>query len=384
MGSTQIKDLLNDEIFYLYFLLFSESVNIINKYNIRLQDQKLCIAGLKSNINECYNAILDLVLKPDLWNQDRSVFLALDFQDWEIQSNYFMEPKEFIQNISEDLSQKFTILEAKDEETRDQFVSNFYDYFARLLNSFKQYLPLEDSLVQILDFVELKDTFPILKKKIEKFCKELELVQNEEEKKLMKEELNKIKEIKIEYYRENSKNVLHMWDHLEGKEKLTILPKIVRIAESLPTSLATIEQSFSHIKLIKTDLRNRLSELSLEGLILVGQEFKNSNKILITQTMTELFEKVSKEFWKKKVTKGKVIKELEQPSQEQVMISQIEEEPEKNKLDPKISKSKSNLESNQEFDLLTATARKANLEAPTFNTEEEEEVFENIIKKVKT
>ena len=110
MGSVQIKELLNNEIFYLYILLFSESVNIINKFNIRLQNQELCIAGLKSNIDECYNAILDIVLKADLWDQDRSLFLRLDFQDTEIQSIYFMEPKEFLRSISGELSSKFAIL----------------------------------------------------------------------------------------------------------------------------------------------------------------------------------------------------------------------------------------------------------------------------------
>ena len=128
-------------------------------------------------------------------------------------------------------------------------------------------------------------------------------------KKKLKEKLNKLRP-KDEYYRENSKNVLHMWDHIEAKEKLSILPEIVRLAESLPTSSATIEQSFSNIRLIKTDLRNRLNELSLEGLILIGQEFRSQNKFSVTETMVELCENVSKEFWKKKVIIGKVIKEV--------------------------------------------------------------------------
>ena len=132
-----------------------------------------------------------------------------------------MEPKEFLSSISGELSSKFAILLSQNEEIQSQFVSSFYDYFGRLLNSFNQYLPLGDDLVQWLDFVELKDIFPCLKKKIEKFCKEFNLAQEENEKKL-KEELNKLKDLKIEYYRENSKNVLHMWDHIEAKEKLSI------------------------------------------------------------------------------------------------------------------------------------------------------------------
>jgi len=41
------------------------------------------------------------------------------------------------------------------------------------------------------------------------------------------------------------------------------MPKIVRVAETLPTSSASLEQNFSIILLLKTDIRNSLSEESL-------------------------------------------------------------------------------------------------------------------------
>jgi len=279
-----------------------------------------------------------------------------------------MEPKEFLSSISGELSSKFAILLSQNGEIQSQFVSSFYDYFGRLLNSFNQYLPLGDDLVQLLDFVELKDTFPCLKKKIEKFCKEFNLAQEENGKKKLKEELNKLKDLKIEYYRENSKNVLHMWDHIEAKEKLSILPEIVRLAESLPTSSATIEQSFSNIKLIKTDLRNRLSELSLEGLILIGQEFRSQNKFSVTETMVELFENVSKEFWKKKVIIGKVIKEVQNHYQNQILSSKVEEEVKYNSEDNTVSHDQ-NAEDTQ-FSHTIGSKRWMDLENKEFLTEQ--------------
>ena len=80
--------------------------------------------------------------------------------------------------------------------------------------------------------------------------------------------------MKIEHYRDTSLNILYLWDCLEKHEHLSLFPHIARLAETLPTSSATIEQSFSNLKLLKTDLRNRQGESSLERLFFVGQEFR--------------------------------------------------------------------------------------------------------------
>ena len=65
---------------------------------------------------------------------------------------------------------------------------------------------------------------------------------------------------------------------LEREENFKVLSKLARLAQTLPTSSAPIEQSFSIIKLLKTDLRNSLTEESLEGLIFVGEEFRDKKK----------------------------------------------------------------------------------------------------------
>ena len=117
-----------------------------------------------------------------------------------------------------------------------------------------------------------------------------------------------------------------MWDKIERSERLSMIPKLARLAESLPTSSATIEQSFSNIKLIKTDLRNRLGELSLEGLILVGQEFRSEKKIIIEEPMLSLYKNVCSGFYKKKVVKStKIIKETKNLTQNKD-LKPIEEE----------------------------------------------------------
>ena len=203
------------------------------------------------------------------------------------------------------------------------FVDDFFDYFGKIFNSLKQYLPLENELVNDLDFVELKDTYVILKQKMKRLCDKFNLFQNEEEKVVFKNELLQLKNLRAEYYRETSQNTLNMWDRIEKMEKWTLIPKLVRIAESLPTSSATIEQSFSNIKLLKNDLRNRLSELSLEGLILVGQEFRNKQKIPINEKIIQLYQKC-KENQSKKVENKKIIKEIQIISQkDQISFEEV-------------------------------------------------------------
>jgi len=103
-------------------------------------------------------------------------------------------------------------------------------------------------LIDILDFVELKDEFPVLKSKIKTFNNKFNIIK-EEEKENLKSELVKLKDIKVEYYRNNSTSLLHMWDCIEKEEKLELLSKITKVAQTLPTSSASIEQSFSTLKL---------------------------------------------------------------------------------------------------------------------------------------
>ena len=325
MSSLEIKNLLKSELFYLQILLFSESVQVINRYNIRLQDPKLSISGLKLNVHECYNGILDFVIKPELWDMNRSDLFKLDFQDWQVQDKVFMSVEDFVKSISSELSHKFKALESETKELQMEFVYEFYDYFGKILNCLRQYLPLENNLVNILDFVELKDNAVTFKEKLKIFCEEFKLNQSEDEKKQLKDELIQIRNLKTEFYRETSRNVLEMWDRIERIEKLTLIPRLVRFAESLPTSSATIEQSFSNIKLIKTDLRNRLGELSLEGLILSGQEFRSEQKIPINESMISLYEKACQGFYKKTVKSSKIIKENTIPAQKMVSESMEDE-----------------------------------------------------------
>ena len=318
----EIKELLEDESFYLQVLLLSKIIRIANNYNIKFQDQQMSIAKLKIYCNEVYDALSELVFNSEMHQMDKVNILSQDFQDWNVHDKYFMKPQEFVWNITELFSEKFKSLLNFPSQHLIDMVRHLYDFIGRILNSFKQYLPLENDLISVLDFVELKDGYVGLKEKVKRFIKFFDLIKTEEERNRLTEEFLRLKNINIDYYRDPERNNLWMWDRLEHVEKLEVLPKIARFAESLPTSSATVEQSFSIIKLIKTDKRNRLKELSLEGLVLIGQEFRLKNpENIINERIIELSSQVIDNFMsKKKIITKKTSEEQKTQEQEELII----------------------------------------------------------------
>ena len=92
-----------------------------------------------------------------------------------------------------------------------------------------------------------------------------------------------------------------------------LLKKFFDIAHVLPTSSAGIEQSFSYMKFLKTDLRNRMSEQTLEGLMLVAQE-KNSLKF--TPAMFSKYQEIKEELNDRKRKRNSNLKEKEETDQQ--------------------------------------------------------------------
>jgi len=75
------------------------------------------------------------------------------------------------------------------------------------------------------------------------------------------------------YYKKDKKNSLQIWDRVEN-DGFVLLSTLAKTAQTLPTSSATIEQSFSLMKLAKTDKRSRLSEENLQALMLTSQYYR--------------------------------------------------------------------------------------------------------------
>ena len=80
------------------------------------------------------------------------------------------------------------------------------------------------------------------------------------------------------YYKKDKKNSLQIWDRVEN-DGFVLLSTLAKAAQTLPTSSATIEQSFSLMKLAKTDKRSRLSEENLQALMLTSQYYRERFEI---------------------------------------------------------------------------------------------------------
>ena len=62
-----------------------------------------------------------------------------------------------------------------------------------------------------------------------------------------------------------------MWDNIENENRTKYITQIARAAQTLPTTSAVVEQSFSQLKLVKKPARNRLSEETVQGLLIVKE-----------------------------------------------------------------------------------------------------------------
>lgn len=303
LKSKDIKGFLNDPVFYLKIMLFSYVVNLLNKYNIKFQNQKASVSEIKKNIDQCYNSYLQLTLKEAMLDLNMSDYLEQDWENNDVQKELFLNSSGFITNLINGINSKFTIIEEQEESQQEGFCTIFFKFIGRVLNLLKEYLPFQNKLVESLDFVDLKDSLTVFKQKLTYFCDYFHLL-TEEDKPLLLEELARLKNIKISHYQENSSSLLHMWDKIQTQEKLVLIPKLAYFAEALPTTSAGIEQSFSQIKLFKSDLRNRLSEATLEGLVFIFQEFQENNTVCVSEKLMKSFVETKKGYNKKKVQKG--------------------------------------------------------------------------------
>lgn len=140
-----------------------------------------------------------------------------------------------------------------------------------------------------------------LRKNILCFNQYFKIYESEQED-VLKLEINDLMKLNIDWMREIAEDsALRLWDLIEAtynqsnsqKKKVSkrfpLLSKIFQTAHAIATSSATIEQTFSLMKLLKNDLRNKLSEKTLESLLLFCQEY-NDKKVIASDRLIELFD----------------------------------------------------------------------------------------------
>jgi len=178
--------------------------------------------------------------------------------------------------------QRFGSLLDLPNSKKKKFFEAFSPFLVNILIYLGKYLPFNDNILLSLEFLQLRGDPVALKKNIHLFNNKYTIV-NEEE---LNTELNNL--IADGTYKCWVNDVFEMWDILQdaGYPKLAM---VARTAQTLPTSSANIEQTFSEIKLLKSNLRNQLSDKSLEALLIIRQELRFNPKFKVSDALVDLY-----------------------------------------------------------------------------------------------
>jgi len=101
-----IQEMLNSEKFYLHICFIHNILKRLNKYNIILQNHSLPIGDLKATIEECYDSISYLVLKPDRMEVAKGKRLSVNWENLEAQKDWFKDTRKFISDLVTEIDPK--------------------------------------------------------------------------------------------------------------------------------------------------------------------------------------------------------------------------------------------------------------------------------------
>lgn len=222
-------------------------------------------------------------------------------------------------------------LKSLSEEQQKRFCDLFQPFIANILDLMIKYLPLENEIIDSLDFGHSISNFGELLEKILKFNSYFGIIGETDISELI-EEIKTLSSRKASFYTENTNNLLEVWTNIEKDQNFNfefkLLPLIFRAAQSLPITSSNVERAFSGIKLVKTLIRNKLSDLRLSSIYMIIEQYQDTKMFNINQEVLNLYEQVKSEFRiQKHKRKAKEIsgKEIEERKEEDKFQENLEE-----------------------------------------------------------
>jgi len=301
--------LLNNNIFKLKIYLLRVLVNQINILHQKLQTQEFNVGCLSTELKLCFQSIFKLICSPEKFETPFKEIINENWDDENIQSQYFLKGEDFIKNLHHKVHHSFIYLETTHPKLTDSFINIFYQFIGNLLNQLKKYLPFTNEVLHASSFIELKDSLPILEDKLMLFNQIFNLVSENELKFCVFPQLLRLREFGFEnFQRSESDNALTIWQRIEKTGKYPSLVKFFRLSQILPVSSSNVEQSFSTIKLFMTEKRNMLSNEALEGLLLIHQKYSNFEEIQLPVNIDQSFLKMKEEMNQQKNQRQKLKK----------------------------------------------------------------------------
>ena len=281
----------------------------LNKISLTFQNQELEIQNLKKEILQCINDISRLFISPEFITDNISEMNAKFSGDINTIKPFLLSKNLFFKNIITDIDSNLNDLKTLSHEDQIDFTEIMQKFLAKLLYSLLSSLP-QNSVIETLDFVDINLPHDTFKERILTFNKTFHIVPIIQTPELI-DEINNLYSQNLFWQRNTAKDSsLYLWDLVnnsasqnENKTIYPMLSSIFRVAHSLPTSSACIEQSFSYLKLFKNQQRNSLNEKTLESLMLLKE--RSEDDILISDQLVEMYIKMRDEANKRKDGKSK-------------------------------------------------------------------------------
>ena len=249
------------------------------------------------------------MLVPSKINENVQNLIKLKWNDKEVRQDWFMKIDDFLKFVSTkgDSKRMSRLLDyLSTNEEKKNFAKIFQDLIANILLGLAKYLPFTDELVDTFDMLNLEGDVSNIEDKFIYFNEQFGIIPKEDVSGLL-EEINELMNPQICCLDRN--DILNMWHKISNQgQRFGKTSQIALTAQSLPLSSAVIEQKFSTMKLVKTDLRNRLSESGLQACLLIQQECDGSESFPITKEMVEVYSKLKTELNQRKSSKLKVQK----------------------------------------------------------------------------
>ena len=250
---------------------------------------------MKTKIKECYNLVLSYIVPFEKMEFEIEELLKINWVNLKNQTKWFFDRTAFINHLSDNIDpvifQGLNNLEIKDQI---DFYKMCCTFIGKILKLFPHYFSFKLDILDSTSFLELNASYSDTKEKLVKFGKRFNIL-DEKNMPQLHEEIIKLKSNpRIQEFKQIvQNNTLRLWD-LIGNQDIPLIYMLARMAQSLPTSSASIEQAFSIMKLLKTDKRNQLSNDTFEALILVNQEFKTKGEITINEEMEKALSDLKK------------------------------------------------------------------------------------------
>ena len=260
-----LVDNLTDQVFQLKILFLSLILKKTNAINVIFQTQALEVHKLRNLTYSCLKEIAELFLNEMAIPDDISKFKTIS---WEENSCLLAETA-FIESLKIDLSPKFSQILEKPLEIRSEFVEFCQSFLKSLLKWLIYYLPIDNAIVDALNFVSLPLNTQQMKRKIVIFNQEFKIFSEDLEDDL-KLEVNELMKLNIDWARQIAQDsALRLWDLIESTYNNEDSQKA--IIKKFPL----LSKIFHHAHLF-------------------CQEYKEKTKIIVTERLIELFDGLKK------------------------------------------------------------------------------------------